>query len=79
MTLVRLATSFELSLGGCELTLNILNEQISKLTASSKSSKFLSFRSKARYVWNKAEMRDLLHNVRGQQSALNLLLNAVQR
>ena len=73
----QLGASFELAMGGCSITLAVLNEEVEKLTVGEKVG-FLGWKPKVKYIWNEAGMRDLLGTLRGQQSALHLLLAAVQ-
>jgi hypothetical protein len=72
-----LGASIELALGGCSITLAVLNEEVVKLTGIEKVG-FLRRRSKAKYLWNEGGMKELLTTLRGQQSALHLLITAVQ-
>lgn len=70
--------SLELALGGCRTILLSLDEEVKKITGA-KGSHPLKWKSKVKYVWNEAGMKDLLITLRGQQAALHLLLAALQR
>lgn len=71
---------FDTALTGCVVVFSVLDDEVRKLTASSAAdgSAGLGFRTKARYVWNEATMKDLLSQIRGQQTALTLLIQALQ-
>jgi len=73
----QLGSSFELALNGCSITLIVLNDEIQKMIGSEKTG-FLSWKSKAKYLWNEEGMKDMLTTIRGQQSALHLLVTAIQ-
>jgi hypothetical protein len=73
----QLSSSLELSLSSCSLTMAVLEDEIKKLTTT-ENLRFLSWKTKVKYVWNEEDMKDLLQSIRGQQSALHLLLTALQ-
>lgn len=73
----QLGSSFELALNGCSITLLVLNDEVQKIVGPEKAG-FLSWKSKAKYMWNEESMKDLLATIRGQQSALHLLVTAIQ-
>lgn len=73
----QLGASFELAMSGCSITLTVLNEEVQKLIGAEKVG-FLGWRPRAKYIWNEAGMKDLLATLRGQQSALHLLVAAIQ-
>ncbi|MCJ1393744.1 hypothetical protein MMC18_006620 [Xylographa bjoerkii] len=67
---------------GCTLTISVLDEYILELTtdksvlkSADSSSKWTT---KVKVLWNEAEMRELLQQLRGYQSSITLLLTVLQ-
>ncbi|OQV00740.1 hypothetical protein CLAIMM_06199 [Cladophialophora immunda] len=76
--------SIDLSLVGCTLTLSVLSKEIEKLAAAdgididkNKPAARLGRGKKIKYLWKEESMNELLQQLRGQSSALNLLLRAL--
>ena len=70
---------YEAVLGACSITFSVLNERLAELDVyginnSGKS----SAKAKLKALWNDDEMNLLRQNIRGQATALNLLLTAFQ-
>jgi len=55
-----------------------LDEETRKITAKSSQTGALSWKGKAGVTWNHEKLRDLLDGLRGQQVAINLLIQLVQ-
>ena len=68
-----LRTVFESSLMGCMLVLSVLEEEVQALGPSSPS-----MRARVAMLWKDKVMKDLLIQIRGQQAALNLVIQAIQ-
>jgi hypothetical protein len=62
--------ALDISLVGCTLTLSALSKEIEVLQNADTKKK------KAKYVWKEQTINELLQQLRGQTSALNLLLQA---
>lgn len=70
--------ALDLSLVGCTLTLSILGKEIDNLLQSIQDSEAkMSKSKKIRYLWKEESMAELLQQLRGQSSALTLLLKAL--
>jgi tRNA A37 threonylcarbamoyladenosine dehydratase len=61
------------SLTGCTLVYSILHDEVQKL-----SNKGETAAAKASAVWKEETMKELLQQIRGQQTALTLLIQALQ-
>lgn len=73
-----LAHAIDASLTGCMIIFSCLDEELRKITEDYSRTNLLSKMGKAKTVWNLERLRDLLDAVRGQQIALNLLIQLVQ-
>lgn len=70
--------ALDLSLVGCTLTLSVLSKEIDNLVESiNDSDAKMSKGKKAKYLWKGESMDALLQQLRGQSSALTLLLKAL--
>lgn len=71
--------AFDTALTGCMMVFSVLQDEVQSLTSSSKSaSKDIGWSIKAKYLWKEENMKDLLQQLRGQQTALTLLIQALQ-
>ncbi|KAJ9637311.1 hypothetical protein H2199_007598 [Coniosporium tulheliwenetii] len=71
--------AFDTALTGCMMVFSVLQDEVQSLTSSSKSaSKDIGWSIKAKYLWKEETMKDLLQQLRGQQTALTLLIQALQ-
>ncbi|KAE8446167.1 hypothetical protein EG329_012392 [Mollisiaceae sp. DMI_Dod_QoI] len=73
-----LAHALDASLTGCTVLFSCLDEEILKITAHYSEQGDLSFKGKTKAVWNHERLRELLDGLRGQQIAINLLIQLVQ-
>lgn len=71
-----LATACDTALTGCTLLYSCLDDEVQslRLHASADGNAELSWSQKTKVVWKDATMKELLQQIRGQTSALNLLL-----
>jgi len=70
--------ALDLSLVGCTLTLSILNKETDNLLENIKNGETnMSKSKKIKYLWKEESMDELLQQLRGQSSALTLLLKAL--
>jgi hypothetical protein len=70
--------ALDLSLVGCTLTLSVLSKEIDNLVESiNDSDAKMSKGKKVKYLWKGESMDALLQQLRGQSSALTLLLKAL--
>jgi hypothetical protein len=68
-----LANILDTALTGCLLVFSVLDDEVQKLGAQEGS-----FRRRVQYVWKEETMNDLLGQIRGKQTALTLLTQALQ-
>jgi hypothetical protein len=73
-----LAHALDTALTGCMVLFSCVDEEIRKITADSSQASALSWKGKVKAVWNHERLRDLLDSLRGQQVAINLLIQLVQ-
>ena len=72
-----LAIAFSMSLEGCQISVELLGEEVTRLSGDFGSSED-DFRARMRTVWNESRMREHQQRLHGQISALQFLLQAVQ-
>ncbi len=65
--------TFDQAITGCMLVYSVLEDEVQKLYARADS-----VSGRIRYLWREEAMKDLLHQIRGQQTALTLLIQALQ-
>ena len=73
-----LADVLDVSLTGCTVVLSCLDEEIRRMPDTPVQTTGFTLRNKARVVWNQDKLRDLLESLRGQQTAINLLIQLLQ-
>lgn len=73
-----LAHTLDTALIGCMVLFSCLEEETSKITATSSKTGTMSWKGKARVIWNHDKLQELLEGLRGQQLAINLLIQLVQ-
>lgn len=73
-----LALTLDAALTGCMVVFSCIDEEIRKITDKYSRADVLSGKGKARAVWNHDRLRDLLDGLRGQQGAINFLIQLVQ-
>ena len=68
---------------GCTLTISVLDEYILELIADNNVLKTADvttkWTTKVKFLWNEAEMKELLQQLRGHQSSITLLLTVLRR
>lgn len=70
--------ALDLSLVGCTLTMSVLSKEIDSLVESiSDNTAAMSKGKRLKYIWKAESMDELLQQLRGQSSALSLLLKAL--
>lgn len=79
------ADTFETVILGCTLTMSVLNDYVAELTESMGEVNAEvgiaqpSRMAKMKLLWNESEMKELLHQLRGHQSSITMLLTTLQR
>lgn len=71
-------TSCDAALTGCTLILSCLDDELHDLRQAVEQGTELNWSQKARTVWKEKTMKELLESLRGQVTALNLLLQSSQ-
>ena len=69
---------FDVPLTGCVVIFSLLDIELRKLYDRSKDQETYNWKDKWRYVWNEDKAKTILDHMRGLQSALNLMLIALQ-
>jgi len=70
--------AFDTILTGCMLVYAALDDEVLQMKGAGDGFRRLGFRAKTKYVWNESMMQSLLAQLRGQQSAMTLLLQLLQ-
>ncbi|KAL1623319.1 hypothetical protein SLS56_008319 [Neofusicoccum ribis] len=73
-----LRETFDTALTGCTVVYACLEEEIQRLTAGARDAEAVTWKVRCRFIWREDTMRDLLSQLRGQQMALNLLIQMLQ-
>ena len=73
-----LRDAFDIALTGCAVTFSCLDHGVQCLAQEADETNRFGWKTKARYVWKEEAMRDLLLQIRGQQTAISLLIQGLQ-
>lgn len=73
-----LAETLDVALTGCAVTFSLLDVELRKLYDRSKDQDGYKWKDKMRYVWDENSAKNILDSMRGLQSAVNLVLTALQ-
>lgn len=73
-----LAETFDVALTGCAFTFLLLDIELQKLYDRGKDHDGYKWKDKMRYVWDEDRAKNILDHMRGLQSAVNLVLAALQ-
>ncbi|KAF2823827.1 hypothetical protein CC86DRAFT_60432 [Ophiobolus disseminans] len=73
----QLLETFDRALTGCRVVYGCLEEEVRDLVAKADSDE-LKFRDRAKFLWKEDTFKELLTQIRGQQSALTLLIQGLQ-
>lgn len=73
-----LAETLDVALTGCAVTFSLLDIELRKLYDKSKDLDGYKWKDKMRYVWNEDRAKNILDQMRGLQSAISLVLTALQ-
>jgi len=72
-----LIAALDAALTGCMVLFSCLDDELSHIT-SSPQAKGISWRGKARMIWNRDKLKELLEGLRGLQISLSLLIQLLQ-
>ncbi|KAH7340024.1 hypothetical protein BKA66DRAFT_434941 [Pyrenochaeta sp. MPI-SDFR-AT-0127] len=73
----QLLETFDLALTGCRVVYGCLEEEVRDLVLKAENDG-LSFKDRAKFLWKEETFKELLTQIRGQQSALSLLIQGLQ-
>lgn len=73
-----LAAALDTALVGCVVLFSCLSEETKRLTKGSIGPSTFTWKSKARLLWNHDKLKELLDGLRGQQTAINTLIQLLQ-
>jgi hypothetical protein len=73
----QLLETFDRALTGCRVVYGCLEEEVRDLVEKAQRND-LRFRDRAKYLWKEDTFKELLTQIRGQQSALSLLIQGLQ-
>ncbi|KAF2495122.1 hypothetical protein BU16DRAFT_527008 [Lophium mytilinum] len=73
-----IVATFDIALTGCMVVFSCLDEEVRNLTMGTMDAKSVNWKKKARVIWKEDTMRELLSQIRGQQTALTLLIQLLQ-
>lgn len=73
----QLLETFDRALTGCRVVYGCLEEEVRDLAEKAQRND-LRFRDRAKYLWKEDTFKELLTQIRGQQSALSLLIQGLQ-
>ncbi|KAK3387788.1 hypothetical protein B0H63DRAFT_509510 [Podospora didyma] len=66
------------ALTGCMVVFSCLDAEIQRIVAGASDPSKIRWRSRARLLWNETKLNELLSSLRGQQTAINLLISLLQ-
>ncbi|KAF2202759.1 hypothetical protein GQ43DRAFT_462125 [Delitschia confertaspora ATCC 74209] len=73
-----LSVTFDQALTGCVLVYSVLDDEVTKLYSGIGKEGVASVRTRMKFLWKEEGMKDILMQIRGQQTALGLLIQALQ-
>jgi len=73
----QLLETFDSALTGCRVVYGCLEEEVGELATKAEHD-HLKFKDRAKFLWKEDTFRELLTQIRGQQSALSLLIQGLQ-
>lgn len=73
----QLLETFDRALTGCRVVYGCLEEEVRDLVTKTENDD-LGFKDRARFLWREDTFKELLTQIRGQQSALSLLIQGLQ-
>lgn len=73
----QLLETFDRALTGCRVVYGCLEEEVRELAAKAETDD-LKFKDRAKFLWKEDTFKELLTQIRGQQSALSLLIQGLQ-
>lgn len=73
-----LQDAFDIALTGCAVTFSCLDHEVQSLVREADEDNGFGWKTKAKCVWKEEAMGDLLLQIRGQQTAISLLMQGLQ-
>ena len=75
---LEIQATFDIALTGCAVIYSCLDVEVQKLKFSAKGANDPGWAEKAKFVWEEDTMKELLGNLRGQQTSIALLVSILQ-
>lgn len=73
-----LEATFDQALTGCVLVYSVLDDEVQRLYVAIEKDGLAGSMGRIKLIWKEDAMRDVLVQIRGQQAALGLLIQALQ-
>lgn len=73
-----MARLLDVALSGCAFTFSFLDIELQELCDRSRDHDGYNWKDKMRYLWDEDRVKNILLHMRGLQSAVNLVLTALQ-
>jgi hypothetical protein len=73
-----LSSTFDTALTGCVVVFSVLDTEVQKLTRQALQKGGIGWAARAKVIWKEDTMKNLLQQIRGQQTALTLLIQLLQ-
>jgi hypothetical protein len=73
-----LAAALDTSLIGCAVLFSCLHDETQRITKGSTQPSQFTWKGTARVMWNHDRLKELLDGLRGQQTAINTIINLLQ-
>ena len=73
-----LKLTFDIALTGCMVTFSCLEEEANSLVEKATEGREFNWADKVKVVWKEDNMKELLQQLRGQQTAISVLLQSLQ-
>jgi hypothetical protein len=73
-----LLATFDTALVGCMVIVSCIEDEIKSMKIEEPGQGSLSVKQKVKAVWNEENIKELVGQLRGQQTALGLLMQTIQ-
>ena len=73
-----IAATLDTSLTGCMVLFSCLDDELREVSRHARGTNSLSWRGKIKTAWKQDKFQELLDGIRGQQTAINTLIQLLQ-
>lgn len=73
-----LFNTFDQALTGCVLVYSVLDDEVTRLYNGAGKEGVAAMLNRVKFLWKEETMKDILTQIRGQQTSLSLLIQALQ-